>query len=177
MIKKIFLLSMLACILALTFISCSDDENSEYSKEGLWMVTSYKFVNYNLTQDKILVQGEYTYDLEFTRNKDYIYCNIFDIKSADEIDRFPADIYESQGFTSDNIMMWKKQSRHTTFFGSQRITSTNDGWDGYQIVSVTENTIKLTDHSTWTDFGENFSSSTEVVLTRISSIPGIVVDE
>lgn len=76
MIKKIFLLSMSACILALTFISCSDDENSEYSKEGLWMVTSYKFVNYNLTQDKILVQGEYTYDLEFTRNKDYIYCNI-----------------------------------------------------------------------------------------------------
>lgn len=177
MIKKIFLLSMSACILALTFISCSDDENSEYSKQGLWMVTSYKFVTYNLTQDKLLTEGEYTYDLDFTRDERYSYCNIFDIKSSDETGKYPADIYEPQGFTSDDIMMWKNQSRHTTFFGSKRIISTHDGWDGYEIVSVTENTMTLTYNSTWTTSDEYFSCLSVYTLTRISSIPGIVVDE
>lgn len=174
--KYLFMVALPVCLLALALVSCSKDTSGEISKEGLWMVTYKKFVNYDLTEDKVLAQGEFTYDTDFIRGEDYTYCNIFDIQSPNEKGSCPAYIYKPKGFTSDDVMIWEK-STHSTFFHFRGISSTNDTWDDYVIVSAQKDVMVFNRENVWSDFGKKFKSVSEIVLTRIDAIPGEVVEE
>lgn len=182
--RKYFFLLCLPVMLVLALTSCSDSSDSDsndtkdtFSKEGLWMVTYYKSVTFNLTDNKLEAEGVYTYDIDIAKGDETYGLFIFDVKAPNEKGSHPADIYEPGRFAADGRLEWEK-ARHETFFTAKFIASTMDRWSGYKIISVTENNMTLSCVSTWEDVDNNkLKSTSEVVLTRISAIPGEVVTE